>query len=106
MMYKYIRGIMRLSFQAILLFMVTLFSYRCVNDCSKAVQFEMPINIFPYKTSYNVYDTLWVEFSIPTILEDKLTLEQIHVGFHNFQVKMDIIELLDSFWVDGTHNVQ
>src|SRR5688500_646185 len=95
----------KLSFPLLTLILVTLLSSQCVNKCSKVVQFEIPISVYPQLPSYNIHDTLWVEMSLTSYLEDKLTMKQLNVGYHNFQVKMDIIELLDTSWIDGTHNV-
>lgn len=88
------------------LILITLLSSQCVNNCSKVVQFEIPISIYPQKESYDKHDTLWVEVILPAFLEDKLTMQQLNVGNHNFQIDMNVLELLDTNWIDGTHNVQ
>src|SRR5688572_9233940 len=96
----------KLSFPLLTLILVTLLSSQCVNKCSKVVQFEIPISIYPQLESYSIYDTLWVELTLTAFLEDQLTMEELNVGNHNFQVDMNILELLDTNWIDGTHNVQ
>ena len=96
----------RFSLLFISLILVTLLSSQCVNNCSKVVQFEIPLSIYPQLESYNLYDTLWVELILTPLLEDEFTMELLNVGSHNFQVDMNILELLDTNWIDGTHNVQ
>lgn len=88
------------------LVLAALLSAQCVNNCSNVVQFEIPLSIYPHLESYSIYDTLWLELILTPFLEDELTMEQLNVGSHNFQVDMNILELLDTNWIDGTHNVQ
>src|SRR5688572_19442839 len=78
----------------------------CVNNCSKIVQFEIPISIYPVKETYHLFDTLWVEMKLNQHLKDILTGNDILVGYYNFQVDMNILELLDTAWIDGTNSVE
>ncbi|MEO5907532.1 MAG: hypothetical protein ABIQ11_12450 [Saprospiraceae bacterium] len=39
-------------------------------------------------------------------MEDKITGETIFVGYHNFQIDMNTLEILDSSWINGTQNVK
>ncbi len=91
---------------SMLLILTTLLSSRCGKNCSKIIQFQLPLTIYPQKERYQVNDTIWVEISISEFLEDKKSGDLINVGYHDFQVDMNTLELLDSNWIDGTQNVK
>src|SRR4030095_8683815 len=96
----------KVSYPLLFLILAIMLSSQCGKNCSKAIQFQIPIRILPQLETFQVNDTLWVEMNIPTVLQDMLSMESINVGYHDFQVDMNVLELLDSSWIDGTQNVQ
>ena len=79
---------------------------RCNGPCYKQAQFILPIQITPIKEIYEVNDTIWVELISPYTLIDQISGESVQVGTYPFETGMNVIEILDTSWVNGTSKME
>ena len=78
----------------------------CTPNCYKEVKFELPINIYPDKSSYNQEDTIWIEVKLPYMMADQNTDENILVGPYPFKISLNILELLEDGFLDAFDSFQ
>ena len=93
---------MKTAFKYITIYIVMSLSFHCGKYCVKEVRFELPITIQPARDIYKPGDTIWISMKISTELQDQISGEMINVGIHHFDLGMNILQLTDSSWTNGT----
>src|SRR5688500_10940529 len=96
----------KLSYWKVYILVVISLSVSCGKNCYKAVKFELPIHIYPDKSSYNQEDTIWIEVKLPYLMADQNTDENILVGPYPFKISLNILELLEDDFLDAFDSFQ
>ncbi len=94
-----------MAFKLVLLYTFSTLFVQCNKYCARDVKFELPITIAPIKDTYIVGDTIWISMILPMQLLDTQTGELINVGTHHFDLGMNVLQLTDTSWTNGTQTI-